>query len=564
MKGNSFIYYLDQYNVLSPNHSKIYDEYTIESDIENSYAFTIKTKIEQKLISIFESHPHSIILTGNAGDGKTRLCRIIHDYFSDGILQTWPENGIVEFSFSKGKIRIVKDISELKEEVIEKELSQLQRYINSNHKEKIYYLIAANEGKLSKFLSQYDCLNDLLGEVSKRFRSYKNNNNQFSIFNLLDVTSSVYVEKVLTEWNKEENWICCHSCPRKKRCIIHMNHDRTTNKHIQDKIIEQYKLLDYLDTHITMREMLIHISYMLTGGYTCNDIFNADYQEFEQQTKKSYYQNFYGHELDENAFSEMNALKIFKALDPGIYSHSFIDDFIINGDINGDIETEQAHNLLINDSLDLQLGFFKKKLKLYRDYDVDKNHNIIEEWIPKLRRKYFYETPPKGDLNTNQLLPFEYISEYISLFNNDKNQIIIKKNLIDGLNRVFSGRLTEANKSYLLATNKNLMVYDQFRPNKDIDLIQEEERKDLDRVPSNFSFVVSDEVELKINLAVFEYLMRASGGGTHNVLQQEAEILIDTFKNELIRISKPEEFELNILRFDSKSGLFIEDEISLL
>jgi hypothetical protein len=562
LKGNSFVYYLDQYNVLSPNHAKIYDEYTIDSDNENSYTFKIETKIEKTLVSLFENNPQSIILTGNAGDGKTRLCRIVHDYFNNEELVSWPEDGIVEFSFSNGKIRIVKDLSELKEDVIEKELTHLQKLISSKHEEEVYYLIAANEGKLTKFLSQYEHLNSLQEDVSARFKSHENNTKDFSIFNLLDVTSSVYVEKVLTEWNKPENWEACQACPKQDRCIIHMNHQRTSQEHIQNKIVEQYKLLDYLDTHITMREMLIHISYMLTGGFTCDDVLNANYKEIEYQTKKPYYQNFYGHELDENAFSEMKALKIFKALDPGVYSHSSIDDFIINGDINGDEISEKAHNELIGDSLDLQLGYFKKKLKLYRDYDVDKDHSIVEDWIPKLRRKYFYETVSDENVNSNQLLPFEYVDEYVSLFDNPRAQAVMKKEIINGLNRIFSGRLTETNKN-LFATNKNLMIYEQFR-SKDVDVEQEEERTDLDRIPSNFTVSVRDEVYLNMNLAVFEYLMRASGGGTHNVLQQEAEILIDTFKNELIRISDPEEFELNILRYDNKTGLFIDDEISLL
>lgn len=563
MKGNSFVYYLDQYNVLSPNHSKIYDEYTIDSNNGNSYSFTIETKIEKTLINLLKSNPQSIILTGNAGDGKTRLCRIVHDYFNKDDLENWPEDGIVEFPFSNGKIRIVKDLSELKEDIIEKELTHLQQIITSDNEEKVYYLIAANEGKLTKFLSQYEHLNKLQHEVISRFKSHENNSDQFSIFNLLDVTSSVYVEKVLTEWNKPENWEACQACPKQERCIIHMNHERTSQNHIQDKIVEQYKLLDYLDTHITMREMLIHISYMLTGGYTCGDVLKANYKEVEYQTKKPYYQNFYGHELDENAFSEMKALKIFKALDPGVYSHSSIDDFIINGDINGDEESEKAHNELIGDSLDLQLGYFKKKLTLYRDYDVDKDHTIVNEWIPKLRRKYFYETVSEDSVNANQLLPFEYVDEYVNLFGNPKAQALLKKDMINGLNRIFSGRLTEMNNKHLFATNKNLMIHEQFR-SKDVDIEEEEDRLDLDRIPSSFKISVRDEVSLNMNLAVFEYLMRASGGGTHNVLQQEAEILIDTFKNELIRISEPEEYELNILRYDNKTGLFIDDEISLL
>lgn len=548
---------------MSPNHSKIYDEYTIDSNKQDTYSFTIHTKIESTLITIFENNPHSIILTGNAGDGKTRLCRIVHDYFSSNSLTEWPENGIVDVPFSAGTIRIVKDLSELQEAVIANELTHLQTYIQTKHNERIYYLIAANEGKLTKFLSQNINLSYLREEVATRFNNYESNDFNFSIFNLLDVTSSVYVERVLEEWNQKRNWEACNDCPLKNRCIINMNHERTSENYIKEKIVQQYRLLDFLDTHITMREMLIHISYTLTGGYTCSDIFDANYKELEEQTKKPYYENFYGHQLDENAFSEMKALKIFKSLDPGLYSHSSIDDFIVNGDINGDEQSETHHKKLIGTSLDLQLGYFKKKLSLYRDYDLQKDHKIIDEWIPKLRRKYFYEIDNGLEVNSNQLLPFEYINEYISLFNNKKEQTYIKKEIINGFNRVFSGRLTEQTNKSLYATNRNLMIYDQFK-SRDIEIEEESSREDIDRITSRFKLIVDRKVSININLAVFEFLMRISGGGTHNVLQQEAEILIDTFKNELIRISEPEEYELNILRYDNKKGLFIEDEISLL
>lgn len=562
LKGNPFVYYLDQYNVLSPNHSKIYDEYTIDQDQEQSYVFKIETKIEDTLINIFEENPQSVILTGNAGDGKTRLCRIVYDYLSGSQLENWPEEGIIEFPYSHGKIRIVKDLSELKEDVIKRELLALQKNITLNHSEKVYYLIAANEGKLTKFLSQSKDLSMLAAEVLLRFKSHENNTNTFSLYNLLDATSSVFVEKLLEKWNQPENWSPCNDCSKSDRCIIYLNHQRTAKKEIQQRLVEQYKLLEYLDTHITIREMLIHISYMLTGGYTCDDINKADYKQLEQQTKKAYYQNFYGHEVDENAFSEMKALRIFKSLDPGNYSHSTIDDFIINGDINGDPETEEIHKELFDNSLDLQLGYFLKKLRLYRDYNTENDLSIIEEWIPRLRRKFFYEVRNEHLSNANQLLPFEYINQYKGLFDNTKNQTLIKKRLINGLNRIFAGRLTKTNKN-LLATNKNLIVYESFKTSRDIELEQEAERKDIDRIPSKFKITVEEDIVLPVNLAVFEYLLRANGGGTHNILQHEAEILIDTFKNKLIRISKPADFELNILRYDQKFGLFVEDEISL-
>ena len=130
MSENTFVQYLDQFNVLSPNHAKIYDEYTHDQESEHTYSFSIRTKIEEFLIKTFNENPQSIILTGNAGDGKTRLCRLVYDHFSNETLKQWPNSGIVDISFPNGTLRIVKDLSELKEEVIFEELLKLRSIFN--------------------------------------------------------------------------------------------------------------------------------------------------------------------------------------------------------------------------------------------------------------------------------------------------------------------------------------------------------------------------------------------------------------------------------------------------
>ncbi|WP_054637316.1 hypothetical protein [Thalassobacillus sp. C254] len=150
---NQFVNFLDQFNVFSPNHSKIYDEYTNENG-NTTFNSNIDTLVETFLIKKFNEEPHSMILTGNAGDGKTKLCRNVYDYYNEEPLSSWPEDGIVNLTFLNGRITIVKDLSELREEVILKHLIKLQENIENNHRDNHYYLIAANEGKLTKFLTQ--------------------------------------------------------------------------------------------------------------------------------------------------------------------------------------------------------------------------------------------------------------------------------------------------------------------------------------------------------------------------------------------------------------------------
>lgn len=100
---NSFVRYLDQFNVLSPNHAKIYDEYSGQGD---SYSFSIETKIENFLLTAYAKAPCSIIMTGNAGDGKTRLCRAVYESLTDSKLSQWPNNGIKEVPFHGGQLSL--------------------------------------------------------------------------------------------------------------------------------------------------------------------------------------------------------------------------------------------------------------------------------------------------------------------------------------------------------------------------------------------------------------------------------------------------------------------------
>ncbi|KFX32548.1 hypothetical protein GT94_14210, partial [Geobacillus stearothermophilus] len=208
-----------------------------------------------------------------------------------------------------------------------------------------------------------------------------------------------------------------------------------------------------------------------------------------------------------------------------------------------------------------EFDYFKKKVRFYREYGQNIDQPFLEHWMPKLRRKVYFELEGQNYLNTLKLLPFEYLEQYIGLFDNDSAQSNVRKDLVNGLNRAFSRRLTHKFKSkgsfYLKVSNETLMIYGSFDRRK-IELLQEKGRDDLDHLSSKFFLVVDGEVRLKINLSVFEYLMRLSSGGTHNILSQEVEILLNTFRNELIRISEPDMDVLEIYRLDKDSGVYVE------
>ena len=547
---NNFVRYLDQFNVLSPNHSKIYDEY---SDANEQFAIKIDTKIEDHLLKLFNTNPRSVIMSGNAGDGKTRLCRSIYENFTGEPNLVWPESGIMEILFNEGKIRIVKDLSELTDTVILKELTLLQSYIQNQHDSKIYYLIAANEGKLTKFLSQHESLSYLREKISGRFLNYEENDDQLYLVNLQDVTSSIYADRILKEWNEEKNWTACEECNKKNKCVINLNHRRLTENQVRERIVEQYRLADCLGIHITMREILIHMSYVITGGLTCDDIMNADYSVIVKHSEYAYYNNFYGIQLSEGSSEEMSVVNIFKKFDPGNVSVSTIDDFLLNGDLSLDDTIIKNHSKIFDNEIDMLFGYIRRNIDLYRIQDTTNEAKELFEFMPKLRRKYFFEDNWNDNQNGYELIPYRYFYNFIEIINDKSKHSGARKEIIQGLNAAFSKKLISDSETQLFAVNENLLIHQAFTSGQ-VKLNVEIQRDDIDFLPSKIYMVLGDQARLEVRLPVFEYLYRVSRGGLFSTLKHEVEILLNTFRNDLINTSELEEYELCILSIDENKG----------
>ncbi|ULL13790.1 hypothetical protein DVH26_04620 [Paenibacillus sp. H1-7] len=557
---NTFIDYLDQFNVLSPNHAKIYDEYTQKSD---TYLFSIPTRVEQYLADVFVKQPRSIIMTGNAGDGKTRLCRSLYEMLTNKQLEGWPKEGIIDVTYEGGTVRIVKDLSELTESVIYTELLRLQSSVANAHADRVYYLIAANEGKLTKFLSQYPELKPLADAVGARFIDHLNNNDRLHLVNLQDVTSSIYADRIFEEWNQEKYWGACDECPAQKKCIISFNHRKMVQPGVRDKLIEQYRLLDCLGIHVTMREILIHASYTITGGLTCSTVLQADYSAIEQQAERAYYNNFYGVQMPDVSTGEMGAVRYLTRLDPGQLSISSIDDFLLNGDISGDPAIVEQHSNLFEEDIDLLFGYFRKRIEQYRTLDPEQDHAQLFDQMPRFRRKFFFECGEQGNEMRQSQLPYNYYYRFAECLMKPQVHAIIRRDLMHGLNQAFAKKLIiRPNAPVLYAVNENLLIHGVYL-GPAVKLAVESQRDDIDHMPSRLILSVQNSIKLEVRLPVFEYLLRLSGGGLFMTLRQEVEILLSTFKNDLINNSELDEFALSVLALDADKGVYDMHNINI-
>lgn len=119
---NSFVEYLNRYTTASPDHEAAFDEFIAGAPPPAAGPLQLTTKLERFLQQLYQrDQPPSVILTGNAGDGKTYLCRRVASI----ILQSnqpidWDKLIDQPIRQNGQSLFIIKDLSELDEKRVKK------------------------------------------------------------------------------------------------------------------------------------------------------------------------------------------------------------------------------------------------------------------------------------------------------------------------------------------------------------------------------------------------------------------------------------------------------------
>lgn len=562
---NPFVEFMGNYDLTTADYTKIYDEYT------SKVQFEIESETNKTILHIMKNNPTSIIITGNAGDGKTRICRNVYTALTGEDLIQWDESGIEELSIDGKRIRIIKDLSELQDSVINDELIDLK---NAMQGKEVFYLIAANEGKLTHALLQNENLLELFNIVVSQLTDPAGKKHEkLHVYNLLHSSSSIYAKEMLKEWNKDSNWSICNNCKQQNNCIIYHNHQKLQQTEVRLLLNRIYRSLDTTQVHMTIRELLIQLAYLHLGGLSCTDIHNAKNKDLQNQARKVYYENLFGHSAPDTLFEDIPAFSEIQKYDPGLLSNSKVDDFILNGDLSGDDSSKQ-HKELFEKSIDTEYGFFKQDLLNYRSISNQENagQHLAKYWLPRLRRKYYFEINTTKDgkkqkgiaiANEHSMIAYKHRVTFLNILSGKDKKVELRyqKDLIRGLNYYFSKQLVSSPESSLYVVSDKLFVH-RIISNSDMRWGVEKGNKEID-YKASYIYLNVDNITLKINLVLFEYLMRLANGGLPHILNDDVEILLSNFKNNLI-ISKHNESEmLQILKFNAKKDAYELREIEV-
>lgn len=550
---NEFVTHLNRYTTVSSEHEAAFDEFISQSNWDDDLRIETQTK-EFVLRNFLGNSPVSIILTGNAGDGKTYICRKVIEEVTGWSSVDWKDLvGDVDLPHVGRRLRVIKDLSELGEDAGRQQLEDLQSSYTAPESNTVF-LIAANEGRLRALLVQ-NGMSELYKEVDRQLRDGDNlePNKKLIVINLNDATTSSYIEQTLDWITDESHWEICSQCPAFHHCPIRHNAEKLSNPYVMQRVKLLYQIIEQLDDHATIRDMLIHLAYVTTGGLRCQDVISKRSQKDwqDQLHLYVYYENVWGISASSVFRSKVSVINFVMRLDVGESSVFEIDDFIINGDAYP--HTNTAHKQLFAEELDLNWKMFRQDRDAYvRSGTASPNADIqypIMDWLPHCRRKLFFEWDRTSF--TNRLFPFLFVDQYFGLLEQESSieREKASRSIVLGLNRAFSGLFLNDDRS-LFITSQYAHAVEQPVPIVQFSIPRD--YIDLEVVPQNTVFVDRNMATLElvippppkvrqvtalrwpINLLMFEYLMRRANGSTSNILASECELEIRQLKDALL------------------------------
>ncbi len=252
------------------------------------------SKLDRKLIpDILDAQFKLIIITGNAGDGKTAFIRKIEDAASVKKLNRFEHKNGAEFEVNGIPFESNYDGSQdedgkVNNEVLESFFHCFEGLKNFNEASE-GRIIAINEGRLVEFLKtskKYKSLHDTINQYFYKEGHFDLlpglmiiNLNLRSITAIDDDEPSLFRQQIKALTNKSL-WTKCEGCSLANKCFIKYNVDSLNDPASGNEVITRLEWLLRTvglkrELHITMRDLRSYIAFMITRDHSCEEVDDA-------------------------------------------------------------------------------------------------------------------------------------------------------------------------------------------------------------------------------------------------------------------------------------------------
>lgn len=259
---NAFVTYLNSLSSASAGNENA----TAEAQIGNEYFNSIRVDNPVTDFIIERLKIQNVILTGNAGDGKTTIASEIVKRITGDYIPLKPREEIPGLT-------IIKDLSEIPEQ------DRSRVFIEAIQNPQKRFLIVSNTGTLLNNMKgltvgKITVDENILLQVLESDAPQSLAEDHFLVINLGRLNSIPVAMQVFHKMLRAENWFPCLECSYAKSCCINLNVQAL--REIEDVVRERMELLyqrlyEY-GNRLTMRQMTGHLAFAITGGLDCKQI----------------------------------------------------------------------------------------------------------------------------------------------------------------------------------------------------------------------------------------------------------------------------------------------------
>lgn len=346
-KINRHVSRLNRFLPFSAEHDQIYEEYQQSDD-----SLSIETVALRYLQSAVTDGARIVVLTGDAGHGKTYLCRrLIETHLGynedearalinsscDGETTIAPRDNRPGAS-----LRIFKDFSELQISVA---ASRLEAALQDD----AISVVCANEGRLRVVLQSEEAgagcheiferfeqsFLDGLASVDGRIHIINLNNQSVAS----DLGETSILADAIRHWTSGTRWRVCEDCSSRTECPISHNRlllassssDAAAGRVSRVELL--VRSLERVGAVVTIRDTLMLIAYMITGGLICTDVHRlVKTRRRPWQAEFAFYNLLFEvpSGLSREKLRRIPTVALLRRTDPGLNADRSIDERLVN------------------------------------------------------------------------------------------------------------------------------------------------------------------------------------------------------------------------------------------
>lgn len=549
--NKSYVSYLNSLNSYNAKNKNAYSEKNIETDFyrDTVVDIGISQYIAEKIKS---ENPQVIILSGQAGDGKTSIMYQVAKYLNPDFKIQSNQN-IFDISAGNIECRFIKDFSELSDT---EKTEKLKEILNLSSQNKFAFVVA-NTGPLintfGKLFSDEEAEKakmDLIESIRTSNGKEKNiYGYSISVINMASIDNSYFAPKFLERILNEKLWSACALCEKKDFCPILRNRNLIMqNPECVKKFMENHYIwLSEHGTRLTVRSITEQISFMITGGKSCSQIRNV--YNYDLLFPNLFF-GFVGSQKDAKAL-RLAAVK--EASKNEYYLKKMrIDETLI---VKSDYEN------LFSEAWVKILKDIEKRIELKRDFENERNL-----FYSFLRRAYIFQNNSDSEQQEKDMQDI-FSNNFASYLKYRKSSSRIpgsfKKPLFDALSMIYTGRRqSEDSNKIPITLNKKSGILQSvqfvigYLNNDDFDIVKEKSNDGaLNKTEDIYHFypeINGTKLNIRLTLPLFDYFSSLQKGIIETDVDPVLSHGIESLKAQITEIiskkKRNDDFELSVLR----------------